>query len=59
MQKKIKKTFLSGSMKKRRSMKNFCEENYGSDQNSPILTITVCKKERIIKILKQYNNSLS
>jgi hypothetical protein len=50
---KIKKTFLSGSMKKRRSMKNFCEENYGFDQNSPILTITVCKKERIIKILKK------
>jgi hypothetical protein len=43
---KIKKTFLSGSKKKRRPMKNFCEENYGFDQNSPILTITVLYKRK-------------
>ncbi len=47
------KTFLSGSKKKRRPMKNSCEENYGFDQTSPIFTITVCTKGKNKKNLKK------
>ena len=44
MQKKLK-NFPFRFEEEKKTNEKLCEENYGFDQNSPILTITVCKRK--------------